>query len=164
MSLQDLATTNEYIIHELVKHLDSDTLLNLKTTCKALERILISNSSVVQKAFCSTLQKKLGRPHGYVPYDTKQLRKFIFKCKTDAQEKLLFARKMIEMSQQASMEWEQDQGHMTKSLALQTFLDMKDQIRQNWGTFNQIYRFDRQFEKFPVFPLNFCCSLLSEQP
>ena len=151
MSLEDLATTNEYIIHELVKHLNSDTLLSLRGTCKTIEQILNSNSAFIEKAFRSALLKKLGTSHGYVPYDTKQLRQFIFKCKTDAQEKLQFARKMIHVSEQTSMEWEQYQGQMTKIAALQTFVDMKDQIRKNWGTLNETYRNgDKEFEKLQL--------------
>ena len=143
MTLDKIATMNEYIIHELIQFLSPGALRSLRGTCKKIEETLSSNSVFVEKAFECVITRKLGTRK---PYETQYLRRFIYDRKTEARDKYRFVKNMIRIWEQVRYEEIYYQGYVDEQSAAYTFKDIKTKIEDIREKFNQIQGFDKHFE------------------
>ena len=143
----NMLITNEYILHELVQHLDQTSLRELRRTCSQVEHILSTNSLFVKKVFRTAIVGRLEINHGYVSYDTKYLRQFIFLHERDAQERYTFAKILISTSQRTKHCWQHTQGHADNQSAVKALSEIQEVITDNCEKFKQIHTLDKQFQK-----------------
>ena len=145
MILDELAVKNEYIIHELIKFLEPQSLRNLRQTSRTMEYILSTNSKFVKEAFYPIIFDHLEFHHEYVSYDTKYLRQFIFERKSDAVEKYHFATKLINISERTKDEWKYHQSHVSNQSAATMLRKVQNKMKDNCERFTQIAKVDEHF-------------------
>ena len=150
MTLDKIAMKNEYIIHELIRHLEGESLRSLRQTCTKIEHILSTNSSFVKKAFHRTIYWSLELRHGYVTYGTCYLRQFIVEREKSAVEKYQFARKLILTSIQMKYAWKYNQGHVTNQSAIKMLQESQTSIKESCKKFAQIMRLEKHYGQLDV--------------
>ena len=145
---------NQYILHELVQHLDGMSLRNLRGTCKGIETILSSNTKFVTKAMHKALRGNQGTMPRHIPfiYGTKHLRHFIFQKLHSSEERYQFTKTIIRQFLLTRQLWEEHSSRnlITKRAAENVFYVTKHWVEKTMSNFNVINRYDKEYSIMPM--------------